>query len=271
MKKRRMHVHLNSKTYAEFISAKNRIFDEAAKDLELFTEKDVAGLPFPVKKYFSSCGYIGTPKMNAMRAFYHDVRFLFGNGKHVIIDYVQYNVIHKPTRIAYIGSSIYGIPFEGLDSYIDGKGSMKGILARHVTMFDQNGGALNKAGLTTYLSECLIIPNAALQNYITWEDIDALHAKATISYYGESASGIFSFHGNGEMLSFETNDREAIATDGTSQPVKWSAVFGQYRVTDSIKKPTRLQAIWHYDDGDLLYFDSEDVLIEFPGMFGVAK
>jgi hypothetical protein len=262
MEKGKMNVRTSSKTHAEFISTKDRIFNGAAKDFELFTDKDVLNLPSPVRKYFSSCGYIGTPKTNMMKAIYHDVNFLFGNGKRITIDYVQYNVVNKPARIAYIGSSMYGIPFEGLDSYVDGKGSMKGVLAGRFTMFNQCGEAMNKAGLTTFLSECLIIPNAAIQEYITWVDIDALHAKATISCYGDSASGIFSFHENGEMLSFETNDRKAIATNGTNQKVKWSAVFSEYRVTESIRKPTKLQAIWHYDDGDLLYFDSKDVLIK---------
>ncbi|WP_418792235.1 DUF6544 family protein [Phosphitispora sp. TUW77] len=56
------------------------------------------------------------------------VDFLFGKDKPTIkIDYSQYNFVNKPNRIAYIDSSIYGIPFEGLDSYIDGTGSMKGV------------------------------------------------------------------------------------------------------------------------------------------------
>ena len=101
----------------------------------------------------------------------------------------------------------------------------------------------------------------SLQDYVI-EDIDDLHAKATISYYGTTASGIFTFNKKGEMLSFATDDREAIATDGTSEKVKWSAVCSEYVETNGIKKPTVLQAIWHYDDGDLVYFDGKGVIIE---------
>lgn len=258
-----MNTRLNSKTYAEFISIRDKILSEAAKDFKVFTEKDISRLPYPVKKYFFYCGYIGAPKMYIMKAAYQDVRFLFGKGKPITIDYLQYNIANKPARIAYIDSSIYGIPFEGLDAYTDGYGSMKGVLAQFFTLFHQAGGAMNKAGLATFLSECLIIPSAALQDYITWEEIDALHAKATISYYDNSVSGIFTFDENGEMLSFETNDREAVKTNGASKKVRWSAIFGEYRDTQGIKKPTRLQAIWHYDDGDLLYFDGKDALIEY--------
>ena len=80
---------------------------------------------------------------------------------------------------------------KGLDAYIDGHGSMKGILAKSITLFDQTGPTMDKASLVTFLSECLLVPNAALQDYITWEAVDDLHARATISYYGISASGMF--------------------------------------------------------------------------------
>lgn len=253
-----------SKTHTEFISIRDSIVKDTIKDLEVFTEEDVSYLPSPVKKYFYYCGYIGTPKMHTMKAVYKDVKFLFEKGKHpVIIDYIQYNIASEPARIAYIGSSKYGIPFEGLDSYTAGKGSMKGVLAKLFTLFNQAGDTMDKASLVTFLSECLIIPNAAIQDYITWEDIDALHAKATISYYGKTASGIFAFNQNGEMCFFTTNDREATATDGTSEKVKWSVVFSEYEETKGIKKPTGFQAIWHYDDGDLLYFDGKDVALEY--------
>lgn len=253
-----------SKTRAEF-NKMARIMTVKTDHAEgVFSQEDISGLPIPVQKYFEYCGYLDTPKMRTMKAVYKDVMFKFGKGKPtIIIDYIQYNIADKPARIANIDSSMYGIPFEGLDSYTAGKGSMKGVLAKLFTLFNQTGETMDKASLVTFLSECLIIPNAALQDYITWEKIDDLHAKATISYYGRTASGIFAFNENGEMLSFTTDDREATATDGTSEKVKWSVVFGEYKETEGIKKPTGFQAIWHYDDGDLVYFDGKDVVLEY--------
>lgn len=267
MKKRKNYIHTNSKTYRDFIAARNKIIDSAAQGIEHYSEREAAGLPYPVKQYLYSCGYISTPKANSMKAVFTDVEFLFTNKRRISIDYVQYNVVNKPARLAYIGSSIYGIPFEGLDSFVDGKASMKGILAGRLTIFNQRSQAMNKAALFTYLAECFLNPNTALQDFITWQDIDDRHVKATISCHGESASGIFSLNKNGEMHSFETNDREAIAANGESKQVKWSAVCGEYKVTDGIRKPTKLQAVWHYDEGDVIYFDSENISIEtYPGI-----
>lgn len=253
-----------SKTKAEFSETISGLLAKMPNESSVFTEEDIARLPLPVQKYFRYCGYIDTPKMSNMKAIFQDVDFLFGKGKPPIkIDYTQYNFANEPTRIAYIESSMYGIPFEGLDSYIAGNGSMKGVLAKLFTLFNQTGENMDKSILVTYLSECLIIPSVALQDFIVWEEIDDFHAKATISYYGITASGIFTFNENGEMLSFTTDDREATAIDGTSEKVKWTAICGEYVETNGIRKPTVLQAIWHYDDGDLVYFDGKDVVIEF--------
>lgn len=253
-----------SKTRTEFKAVTGTLLNKMADESDVFTEDDIANLPVPVRKYFRYCGYIGKPKMSYMKVVYEDVDFSFGRDKaNVVMDYTQYNFAKEPIQIAYIDSSMYGIPFEGLDSYIDGKGSMKGVVAKCFTLFDQDGEVLNKASLVTYLAECLMIPSAALQDYIVWEEIDDLHAGARIDYYGITASGIFTFKENGEMLSFTTDDREATATDGTSEKIRWSTVCSDYAEINTIKKPTKFQAIWHYDDGDLIYFDGKNAIIEY--------
>jgi hypothetical protein len=253
-----------SKTKTEFSETIRNLTLKTAQASGIFTEEDIAGLPIPVQNYFRYCGYIGTPKMSYSRLEYKDVDFALGKDKPKIkIDYTQYNFVNKPDRIAYIDSSLYGIPFEGLDSYVDGAGSMKGVIAKLYTLFLQTVEAMDKSSLVTFLSESLIVPDAALQDYIVWETIDDLHARATISYYGISASGIFTFNEKGEMLTFTTDDREAASMDGTSEKVKWSIVCNEYEEINGIKKPTDFQAIWNYDDGDLVYFDGKGTIAEY--------
>lgn len=58
------------------------------------------------------------------------------------------------------------------------------------------------------------------------------------------------------MVSFSTNDRAVIGTDGAEEYVPWSAVCGNYRIgTDGINHPTSFQAVWNYQDEDFIYFD----------------
>lgn len=245
-----------SPTKTEFTNIANGLTVKTGHETGRFTEADIAGLPQPVQKYFRYCGYIGTPKMSYIKIAYKDVDFALGNDKPVIkIDYTQYNFVNEPNRIAYVDSSMYGIPFEGLDSYIDGAGSMKGVIAKLYPLFHQTGKNMDKSSLVTFLSESLIVPAAALQDYIVWESLDDLHAKATINYYGMYASGIFTFNDMGEMICFVTDDREATAMDGTSEKVRWSIKCSDYQDRDGVKKPTVFRAIWNYAKGDFVYFD----------------
>jgi len=251
-----------SKTRTEFNHLTGSIIIETDKGTGIITENDIADLPTPVQNYFKFCGFIGIHKMAFMKVVYHDVDFLFGKDKPTMkIDYIQYNFASVPMRIAYINSAIYGITFEGLDAYVHGKGSMKGVIAKIHTLFNQTGDIMDKASLVTFLSECLLIPSVALQNYIIWEEIDDVNAKATISYYGETASGIFTFDEKNESVTFTTNDRVFTATDGTTDKVTWSTVSSDYQEKDGIKTPTEFKAIWEYKDGDLVYFDGKGLIL----------
>lgn len=229
---------------------------------DFFTEKDIETLPDPVQKHFRQCGFIGKEKMSMMKAVHTDAAFVTGVDKPTLnIEYTQVNYVKEPIRFAFIDSSLYGVPFQGYDSYMEGTGSMKGVLAKQVTLFNQMGKEMDQSCLVTVLSECLVVPSLALQPFIEWESIDEMHAKATLTYYGTSVSGIFTFNDAGEMIRFTTEDRIAADFEGNVVKVPWSAVCGDYVEEDGIRKPTTFQAIWHYPQGDQIYFDCTDVKI----------
>jgi len=244
-----------SPTKAKFISLTEAKVKGASMINEVFAEADIAGLPAPVQKYFKYCAYIGTPKMSYMRAALHDVVFVMSDIKTIKIDYEQFNLVKRPERFALISSSIMGVPFEGLDSYDKGRGGMKGSLAKAITLFDQKGDKMDRACLVTWLAECLMVPNAALQDFVIWETVDDTHAKAAISWENESVSGIFTFSPKGELLSFRTEDRTAIDMDSKETAAGWSAYFCDYKVVGEILQPSYIQSVWHYDDGDCIYFN----------------
>lgn len=224
---------------------------------EVFTEEDFSRFPDAVQKYIQGCGYIGTPKMSYLKMEYHNVDFLQGKNRPTLtIDYTQYNFINEPCRMALIDSSMFGIPFEGYDYYQNGIGGMKGVIAKAITIFDKTGADMNKACLATFLAESLFAPTILLQDYITFEEISDFEVRATITYGGQSASGIFTFNEQYEMFSFTTNDRAVAGTDGSMEYVLWSALCNDYQLSENgIKYPTKFQAVWNYTDGDFVYFD----------------
>ncbi len=254
-----------SKTISEFNNIVNTAISNEPKYTDVFTKEDIKDLPSPVQKYFEYCGYIGTPKMSYMKVTFRNIDFKQTEDRTLKIDYTQYNFADRPQRFAIIDSSLFGIPFEGLDTFGNGIGSMKGTIAKTITLFDEKGEDMNKAGLSTILSESLAFPSVALQDYIQWEEIDATHAKATISYYGTSATGIFTFDENGLMKSFRTKDRVATGADGSRREAEWSAVILDYEYVNGLRKPKVLQSIWHFPEGDSIYFNENKaaVIIEY--------
>lgn len=224
---------------------------------EVFAKEDFADLPTVIQKYIESCGYIETPKMSYLKMEYHNVDFSQGkNGPTLNIDYTQYNFINEPCRMALIDSSMFGIPFEGYDYYQNGTGGMKGVIAKVITLFDQKGADMDKACLATFLAESLFAPTILLQDYITFEEISDFEVQATITYGGQTASGVFTFNEQYEMISFTTNDRAATGTDGSMEYIPWSAICSDYHFSESgIKHPTKFQAVWNYPDEDFVYFD----------------
>jgi hypothetical protein len=260
-----MFFHLpGSKTKTEFNQVIKQMTSDITRNNDVFKESDIKDLPKPVQNYFHFCGYLGIPKMSYMKIVFKNVDFKLSQDKpNIKIDYTQYNFLEKPTRFALINSTLYGIPFEGLDSYKNGVGSMKGTIAKVITLFDQRGEFMNKACLVTFLSECLILPSVALQDYIVWEVIDDTHAKAILTYYGISVSGIFTFDQNGAMLSFRTSDRVSTGMDGSTKVADWSEICSDYKEVNGIKLPNILQAVWHYEEGDYMYFDGKEVKFEY--------
>ena len=244
---------------AEFEKDSNEL--SAASSLyqngEVFVAADFANLPTAIQKFVEKSGYFGRKKMNRLTMEYRDVAFSQGkNGPKLKIDYIQHDFVKSPNRLAMIKSCLFGIPFQGYDYFRDGKGGMKGVIAKVFTLFDQTGAEMDRACLATFLAECMFAPSILLQDYIKFEEINEHQVKATISAYGQTVSGIFNFNDEYEMTSFTTKNRAVVAPDGSIEYVPWSAICGDYKVgDDGIKLPTKFQAVWNYKDGDFVYFD----------------
>jgi len=231
----------------------------------VFTEKDFSHLPDIIQKYIINCNYIGKPKMSYLKMEYHNVDFVQNkNGTKLLINYTQYNFAKGLSRMAFIESSILGIPFDGYDYYKNGLGFMKGVVAKAITVFDQKGKDMDKACLVTFLAESFFIPSVLLQNNIIFEKLNDFEIKATITNGDQSASGIFTFNENYEMISFTTNDRAAIKTDGTIEYVPWTVICAEYKLYENgIRYPTKFQAVWNYPTEDFIYFNGDIYQISY--------
>ena len=223
----------------------------------VFTKEDFARLPPLMQTYVEACGYIGTARKSVLAMEYKKVAFALGrNRPNLTIDYTQMDFADAPARLAFIDTKLFGIPFQGYDYYAEGKGGMKGELAKLFILFDQTGSQMDKACLVTYLAEIMFLPEALLQDSMSFTQVDEHTVEACIENKGVRAAGQFHFNDVHEMVCFSTNERGQASSDGTVESVPWEARCEAYEVySDGIKRPTVFRAVWKYPDADFVYFD----------------
>jgi hypothetical protein len=150
---------------------------------------------------------------------------------------------------------LFGIvPFEGRDKYHDGKGHMFGVLAKLIKLFDAKEPEIAQGALVVVFAESLLVPNMALQNYIQWEEIDSLKARAYFNNGGISLSGTFSFNSKGEYIHFDTDKRYYMKNGGGYELKPYTVKVNSYQEKNGLKIAKDVCAIWHLDEGDFEYW-----------------
>lgn len=234
---------------------------DADKIADKYTFDD---LPQCMQKFYKLTGLMAKAGSKHVSFDFKDADFVNTEMKKTLkIDYSEHIFAEVPARFAFIDSSLFGIPFQGLDSFIEGKGGMKGVIAKNFTLFDQRGKEMDKAALVTWLSEIIFMPSELLSGQIEMKELDKNSVFVSIKYDNITAEGIYKFKDNGELLEFTTNDRAMIYTDGRVEYKKWSAIFEEYTKKGELLLPDRLKAMWHLDDSDLVYFNGSSLEYKF--------
>ncbi|GGM42539.1 hypothetical protein GCM10011351_30640 [Paraliobacillus quinghaiensis] len=130
---------------------------------------------------------------------------------------------------------------------------------------DSKGKEIDQGTLLRYLAETMWFPSAALNEYITWETLDTNRSKATMSYGGIVASGVFTFNDIGEVTQFEAERYGEF--DGETRLETWSIPVRDYKEFEGIKIPTKGDVTWKLDLGDFNWFNFEVTEIEYNKPF----
>jgi len=95
-------------------------------------------LPQSMQNFYSYTKLVNKVSSNHVSFNFKDADFVnIEMNKTLKIDYSEHIFGYVPARFAFIDSSLYGIPFQGLDSFINGEGGMKGVVAKNITLLKQ--------------------------------------------------------------------------------------------------------------------------------------
>jgi len=180
------------------------LFADNSEDSDGIIQKsDLEKLPIPVQKWLKYSQVVGKEKIRAVRLKQKAVMRLKEEQSWMPVEAEQYFTIDEPGFIW--KARIKAAPLfyiVGRDKYYKGRGNMLIKVLSLIPVADSKGKEMDQGTLLRYLAETVWFPTAALSSYITWEEIDTNSAKATMSYGGITAFGVFTFNDKGEVINF---------------------------------------------------------------------
>jgi hypothetical protein len=229
---------------------------------EIINQTDLMTLPGPVQKWLQHSQVVGKERIVTLRTKQDVSLRLKENQPWMNAQVEQYFRTDKPGFIWAV--DIKMAPFlhiTGRDKYFEGHGNMLIKVQSLITVANGSGKEIDQATLLRYLAEMMWFPTAALSDYIHWEEVNANSAKATMSYKGVTASGVFSFNEKGEVLSFVAQRYGDF--DGEYRMETWSCVMTEYNEFNGFKVPSEGDLIWKLKTGDFHWYHFKVKDIEY--------
>lgn len=230
------------------------LFDQPLPEKNIITQDMIRGLPLVVQKWLVRSHVPGKQAIHTVHLKQKGQMRISPAGKWWPMAAEQHFTIDKPGFIWV--ADVKAAPIihlAGRDKYQDGKGHMLIKLLGLFPVVNSRGKEIDQGTLLRYLAEMVWFPSAALQPYITWQQAGPDAARATMSYGGVAASGLFRFSPEGDFLSFEAR-RYYDRKEGATLENWFVAVVDQgYREFAGIRIPAKTEVTWKLDTGDFTW------------------
>jgi len=219
---------------------------------QIVTEEMIAPLPPVVQRWLQRTGAVGhevihTVHLRQTGAMHTDP----ASEKWIPFTAEQYFTPNPPGFVWLADVQMSPLlPTRGRDKYMDGQGHMLIKLLSLIPVADSKGPTMDQGTMLRYLGEIAWFPSAALSDYLQWEEVDELQARATMTYGGVTASMDYFFNEAGDMMSLEAMryyDRKEGAT-----LERWGieAEPGTVKAFGGIRFPTKYNVVWRLKEGD---------------------
>lgn len=222
----------------------------------IISEDQIQSLPPIVQTWLRQSKVIGKEQIQTVYLHQKGAMRTTPEGKWMPVDARQYFTTEPPGFIWLADVTMMpGLHLAGRDKYQDGNGHMLIKALSLVPVADAKGAETDQGTMLRYLAEIIWFPSAALSDYITWEQLDATSAKATMTYNGVTASGVFTFNKAGDMVSFEA-DRFYNRKEGATLE-RWHIENAAYKDWSGIRIPVKSEVTWKLKEGDFTWYQLE--------------
>ena len=220
----------------------------------ILTEAEIANLPEPVRKYIHYAGCIGKPTVNNFRIDFSGKIRDHKKPVWMPLTSEQYNFIKTPTRLFFLDATMKGLPVAGFHCFKNGKAFMDIRLFSIAKVEYQEGDKMDISETVTFFNDmCCMAPATLIDTRIEWLEVEGNKVKASFSNNGITISAWLFFNEKGELVNFVSEDRYAVAENGTIAKHKWSTPLRDYKDINGYRLASYAEAIYTYPEGDFTY------------------
>jgi hypothetical protein len=166
----------------------------------------------------------------------------------------QYNSAPAVARVFYMRIDVAGfVPMFGTDTYVAGRGRMRGKVLGLVPVADGSGPEFDLGELVTYLNDAVLLaPGMLLDPAVTWNGVDDDSFDLGLTDHGTTVTARVSVDELGRMTEFSTTDRYCALPTGLVR-ARWTTPVSGWTTAAGRPVPEGGPAIWHLPDGPYEY------------------
>lgn len=247
--------------YDSFLDEVSDSFQEA-RPME---QMDLSHLPSPVRRYLKYSGADQVEGVSRIEIHQSGSFRTWPQEEWFPLTASQFFTINPPTLHWYGEIKTMGgaIAIVARDRFKNGHGNMLIKLYSAKTLADAKGPEIDQGSLLRYMAEMMWFPMAMADPRLQWSDVTENSARVTMNVGEVSATGVFTFAGDGSLEKFEA---ERYFDDGSGKdvrPLPWGGKVMEYGERDGLKIPVHALVYWIVDGQEFAYGDLTIDTIEY--------
>lgn len=230
---------------------------------KIYDQKEIEGLPSPVKRFFQTVLKDGQPIVAAV-TFVHQGQFRMGEVGDKKAKWSPFTstqlVITQCPGFDWDGRIHMGLGMNVFvhDAYMLGQGTLHASLLGLVTLAKMHDTPeLNQGELIRFLAEAAWYPTALLPSQgVCWEAIDATSARGILTDGATKVSLVFRFNSEGLIDTIYAAARYCTVGDNLVA-IPWEGRFWAYTVRNGMQIPSYGEVAWKSPEGSWPYWSGQ--------------
>jgi hypothetical protein len=234
-------------------------------DTRLVTDADLAPLPPAVQRYVRRSGAVGLPRVHSMHVRFHGRIRSAPDAPWMSYVAEQRTDFDAMSRHYLVNARRFGVPVEAYHVYEGSHATMRVKAASLVSVATAAGPEMDEAETVTLLNDLIVwAPAALIDARIEWHEIDPRTVVATFSNAGHTVSAHLTFDESGDLVNFQSEDRQRAGPDGTMLgKTRWTTPLSRYGSFGGVRVASRGEARWTTARGEWTYAEAEVDALEY--------